>query len=510
LVKTQGGCHLAGLYNSIANKRPNGYINMKNLQNVWKFINDTLMSFMFGFSRDKTFWWFIPVVLGLMLRTDTLGVTSIVRFLELDPAGYWNLIHFFHSTAWSVEKLIKIWIKIIDLTGLLTYIDERILMIGDGIKAAGETSRTPCAKRLHQESGNTSKPEHIHGHLFGSLGLVIGNAAKQYCLPISMRIHDGCRPILQWLKSDYASDSHVTRLVREACRAACVLKKQTFLIMDRYFLSVPALKTIAEETLKAGASFITLITVAKGDPAAYELPVQSGKGRPRKKGKTIHLGELFETQADQFIEAELCLYGKMQKVKYFCLDLLWGKQLYQLLRFVLVRYNSTDCILVCTDLSVLPTRIIELYTYRFKIEAAFRSFTQVIHGFGFHFWSDYVPLLRKFDSAKQTVANLAEVIGSDARKKIIGAYNAIEGFVMFSCIAQGILQLCAIKFTEDLQNFPWRWLRTYSNTVPSEETVADCLRKSYQRLSRKSNNLDFLEIIESKKAPLGSLFELLA
>ena len=199
---------------------------MKNLKNVWKFINDILMSFTFSFSRDQTFWWFIPTIIGLMLRTDTLGVTSVVRFLDLNPSDYWNLIHFFHSKAWAVEKLIQIWTKIVDSLGMLTYIDGRILLLGDGIKAAGETTRTPCAKRLHQESGDTSKPEYIHGHLFGCLSLVIGNASKRYALPISMRIHDGCKPILQWVESEYAKDTHVTRLVREACKTAGILKKR--------------------------------------------------------------------------------------------------------------------------------------------------------------------------------------------------------------------------------------------------------------------------------------------
>jgi len=480
---------------------------MKNLKNVWEFINDILMSFWLSFSRDQTFWWFIPAVIGLMLRTDMLGVTSIIRFLALDPSGYWNLIHFFHSTAWTVERMIQTWVKVIDSTGMLTYIDERIVMIGDGIKAAGETTRTPCAKRLHQESGDTTKPEYIHGHLFGCLGVVIGNAAKRYALPISMRIHDGCKPILQWIESEYAEDSHVTRLVREACKVAGVLKKQTYLIMDRYFLSVPALQTIAEEAKKIGVSYITLITAAKNNPTAFELPVRKPRGRPPKKGEAVHLVELFRTRADQFTEATLCLYGETQKVKYLCLDLLWGEQLYQMLRFVLVRGGDVDRILACTDLTVLPTRIIELYSYRFKIEAAFRSFTQIIHGFGYRFWSDYVPLLKKTASAKETVENLTQVIGSDARKQIISAYKAIEGFVMFSCIALGILQLCAVKFAKDFQNFPWRWLRTYSSTIPSEDTVADCLRKSYPRISREYQNLEFLEIIRSKMAIEDVLFE---
>jgi hypothetical protein len=483
---------------------------MKNLKEVWKFINEILLKFMFSFSRDKSFCWFIPTVIGLMLRTDTLGVTSIIRFLGLNPGGYWNLNHFFHSAAWAVDKLIQTWFKAVDSVGMLSNADGRILMIGDGIKAAGETSRTPCAKRLRQESGDTSKPEHINGHMFGSLAVIISNASKRYALPISMRIHDGCKPILQWMKSEYAEDSHVTRLVREACKAAFALKKEAYLIMDRYFLSVPALQTIANEALKPGESYITLITAAKNNPAAYEPPVHNPKGRPQKKGKKVHLSEFFNTRADQFTQAELCLYGRMQKVKYLCLDMLWGDAWYQKLRFVLVRYDDTNRILVCTDLLVSPSQIIELYAYRFKIETAFRSFTQVIHGFGYHFWSRYVPTMNKFESAKETVEKLAQITWPDTRNKIISAYNAVEGFTMFNCIALGILQLCAIRFVEDFQNFPWRWLRTYSNSVPSEDTVADCLRRSYPRISREWQKLEFLEIIHSKKFTQDIEFYMLA
>jgi len=124
----------------------------------------------------------------------------------------------------------------------------------------------------------------------------------------------------------------------------------------------------------------------------------------------------------------------------------------------------------------------------------------------YFFWSGYVPLLRRFDSAKETVKKLAEVTGEDARNKIVSAYRAIEGFVTLSCVALGILQLCALRFTKELQNFPWRWLRTYSSPVPSEATVADCLRRSFPAISRESQNIDFLEIIQSKRTPEGQLF----
>jgi len=119
-------------------------------------------------------------------------------------------------------------------------------------------------------------------------------------------------------------------------------------------------------------------------------------------------------------------------------------------------------------------------------------------------------VLKKSYTAKETVEKLAQVTGSNARNKIIGAYKAIEGFVMFSCIALGILQLCAIRFAEDFQKFPWRWLRTYSSSVPSEDTVADCLRKAYPGISQEYRKIEFLEIIRSKKHHQGLDFDLIA
>jgi len=43
------------------------------------------------------------------------------------------------------------------------------------------------------------------------------------------------------------------------------------------------------------------------------------------------------------------LYGKEEKVEYWCLNLLWGVKLYQELRFVLVKYKGIESILVCQN-----------------------------------------------------------------------------------------------------------------------------------------------------------------
>ena len=52
-----------------------------------------------AFSRLRTFLWFATIVAGLTVRAELLGVTSIVRALNLRPRLYTTLLKNFHSSA---------------------------------------------------------------------------------------------------------------------------------------------------------------------------------------------------------------------------------------------------------------------------------------------------------------------------------------------------------------------------------------------------------------------------
>lgn len=62
---------------------------------MWKWIDETLQKFRYCFSRPQAFACFVIIVIGLMIRSDHLGVTSIVRELDLVDAAYRSLLHFF-------------------------------------------------------------------------------------------------------------------------------------------------------------------------------------------------------------------------------------------------------------------------------------------------------------------------------------------------------------------------------------------------------------------------------
>ena len=46
-----------------------------------KFIEEKLSAFKTCFTRTATYRWFVVVIVGLMTRTDFLGVTSLIRCL---------------------------------------------------------------------------------------------------------------------------------------------------------------------------------------------------------------------------------------------------------------------------------------------------------------------------------------------------------------------------------------------------------------------------------------------
>jgi len=58
-----------------------------------------------AFSRLSTFLWFATIVAGMTVRADMLGVTSIVRALNLRPALYHRLLAHFHSTGVKLDRL---------------------------------------------------------------------------------------------------------------------------------------------------------------------------------------------------------------------------------------------------------------------------------------------------------------------------------------------------------------------------------------------------------------------
>lgn len=463
------------------------------------FIDKVLCSFESCFSRKAAFRWFVTVTLGLMLRSDKLGLTSVIRDLALRPDSYLSMLHFFRASSWSLKDVRTRWFETVrDLAPL--YKEKGFCVLtGDGVKQSKEGRRIPGVKKLFQESENSAKPQFIHGHMFGGLGILAGEARRWACIPLSIRLHDGLQPASDWRSATVSCASHVVQMIEDAYKAAETFGS-SLLLLDRYFLSVPALERLAALN-KEGSVRMEIVTKAKRSCTAFEKPgpKKPGRGRPPKKGPAVHLKELFSLCSSQFQETDMELYGKKEKVRYYSTDLLWGQKLYREMRFVLVEYGGKQSILASTSLELDPAAVIRLYSYRFRIECTFRELKQQIGAFCYHFWSKHMPKLSYYKKAGEAEP-LSGVKDEKARKKILEAVRAIEMHMVLSCTAMGTLQILSIHLTGRVSSAQLRYQRTPSKERVSEAAVMYYLRKHIFRLMGKSPKLCITKIIQSQQS----------
>ena len=463
-----------------------------------KFIENILLCFRPCFSRKAAFSWFVTIIVGFMVRSDMLGITSVIRDLALNPALYNNMEHFFRADSWGWEDIFTVWTRIISSHAPLKRIAGRAVLVGDGVKRATDGKYMPCTKKMSQESESASKPSFIHGHLWGTVGVLAGNAFKTFCLPLSVQVHDGDGAISGWLGDE--SVSHVVQMLRDGFRAARYIGMSLF-VLDRYFLTKPMLMEWKAYSAQV-PGLLHVITRAKKNCTAYEEPgPYKGRGRRPVHGSSIHLRDLFVTHSQSFQNARLQIYGSIRDVRFLSRTYLWGQGLYQPLQSVFVEYGQTQAILVCTDLSMAAEDIIGAYACRFKIGAMFREMEQQLGGFCYHFWTYAVPRLDRY-RRKGSTDPLAQVKDSHQQQRIIKTLKATEGYVMFSCIAMGILQLLCLERQDDIRVSEFRYLRTPSRRVMSEASMMEYLRRNLFRFMAQEGNLTITKIISSKQVPL--------
>ncbi len=244
-----------------------------------------------------------------MLRSDKLGITSVIRDLALSPGCYPSLLHFFRSSAWSLGSIRRCWFSAVKEHLPLYKEGNFHILVGDGVKQPKEGRRMPGVKKLFQESENSAKPEYIHGHMFGGPGILAGTVRNWACIPLSIRLHDGLQAARAWNGAAVSSASHVVQMVEDAYHAALAFG-DSLLLPDRYFLTIPALEKLGILN-RDGDVRMEIITKAKRSCTAYEKtgPRKPGRGRHPKKGAAVHLKELFLSHQEKFLEAEIELYS---------------------------------------------------------------------------------------------------------------------------------------------------------------------------------------------------------
>ena len=457
-------------------------------------IESMLQEFRPCFSRQASFEWFSLILIGLLIRCDHLGLTSVVRWLFLQPENYDLILHFFRASSWQLDGLLSQWAQVAFKRYPLITFSGRTLMLGDGIKLGKEARRMPAIKTLHQDSDNTSKAPYIQGHHFGFVGLLVGSLTKAFCLPLRGQLHEGVDGLRDDLGWQGQPATIVTRMAHLVVWSAQQMGSLSYVALDAYFATGPAFGIFKAALNDEGQPWVHLITRAKDNYVAY---FDWGADRPKFQDQDkFSLQSIFQFP-ELFDEAEVTIYGESKRVAYYCATFMW-KPISGLIRFVWVIDGKRTYILMCSDLMLNPTEIITIYSYRWKIEVMFFALKHWLGGFSDHFWSKAFPKLKRGQTLDVTMCS------PETREKLAQTLDTIERFVNLAGIALGLLQYLALTHGAQIWASYHGWLRTYSSPVPSEAVVQSVIRAEFFAGAHKVPNCRTLQIIleKSMRGPL--------
>jgi hypothetical protein len=442
-------------------------------------------------SRTSTFLWLLVVLAALCLRPDLAGVTSLIRSLGLSDASYYCLLHFFHSPALDLDHLTQLWWQnLLHLFGRrLVRVNDRIVVLADGLKRPKEGRKMPAVKSLHQESRCNAKASFIMGHSLQAVALLVQAAGVCLAVPVAARIHEG----IVWSARDRRTLLDKLSALLLGLQGSGPLT----VVADAYY----AAAKFARSLLAGGHHLVTRV---RSNAVAYFPPsprrsCKPRRGRCRLYGAKTRLQDWFRYR-NQFAKAPSPVYGESGiALRYLSHDLLW-RPLGQLVRFVWVSHPTRgNLVLLCTDLSLNPLEIIRLYGWRFKIEVSFKQAIHTVGAYAYHFWmQDMTPLHR--GSGKQYVQRKSELYREHLRRKLA----AYERHIQLGLIAQGLLQSLALNF----RRLCWFNFHSYIRTAspqkpPSEWVVSHALRHTWPHfLSGSAQSAILKKFLSSKISPL--------
>ena len=438
-------------------------------------------------SRLRTFLWFATCVAGLTVRTDLLGVTSIVRALGLHERFYHRLLDHFHGTGIRLDKMSALWAQVVlRLFPDPLRVNGRLVLVGDGIKVPKSGKKMPAVKLLHQESESNTKPEYIMGHSLQAVSVLVQAANSVFAVPLAIRIHEG----LVWSNRD--KRSLLDKML--ALLSIVDIRNPFYFVADAYYASHKIINGLLEQDNH-------LVTRVRSNAVAYTLYNHQGaakRGRPRLYGKKVKLRSLFGDE--QVMEQAVSpVYGeKNVTLKYRVCDLLW-RPVGRLVRFVVIIHPSRGrCLLMSTDTSLDAIEIIRLYGLRFKIEHGFKQAVRVVGTFTYHFWMKKMKPLRRRNGNQYLHRETSEY--RQAVKRKINAYHL---FILAGVVSQGLLQYLASTAPKLVWACFGSWLRTIRPGIaPSELVVATALRHSLPEfLLNTADNNNLAKFIVDRQDP---------
>jgi hypothetical protein len=440
------------------------------------YVYHALESFRSAFARQRSWLLFCAVVLSFLAAPEMIGVTSMCRFWQGNEAVYHRFLHFFHSKAYDIETLLATWQGYVWRQAVAVQVTGRVVLLGDHTLVVKDGGRMPGVVSLHDASETQHKPSYFRGHCWGAIGLVVGTLEACFCLPLALRIHQGFRHLglVEPASPKRGTDPSLPeRVVQMALTVVIGQDCPAFLVLDAFF-SIAGVFRLARSVYSIALKqpYLVILTRAKKNYVAYfpATPKPAGRPGPQPRyGEKVHLMEVFD-HPQGFDEVECCVYGQQERVRLMSVSLLW-KPLGDALLFIFAITSRGPLILMCSDLRLSPITALELYCVRTRIEILFAVLKTLLGAFRFRFWTSHLPR-----HARRPTPNRAlKAPTAEHQAAVATCWHAYEVFVLCALIAQGLLQLIALRFGPEVWQQHHLYLRTRSRDLPSEKTVRQVL-----------------------------------
>ena len=439
-----------------------------------RYVYHALESFQSVFSRQRSWLLFAAVVLSFLAAPEMIGVTSMCRFWLGDERVYHRLLRFFRSKAYDYGQLLDAWQRYVLSQAVTVEVQGRCVLLGDHTHVVKDGGRMPGVVSLRETSETQRKPSYFRGQCWGAVGLVIGSLRACFCSPLEFRIHQGfCHRGEGQPGSACPRPSLAERVVHMALSFAVSHDRAAFLVLDAFFSTAGVFRLARSVySLVLKQPYLMILARAKKNYVAYfpaEPKPPQRRGPQPRYGEKVYLMECFD-HPHLFHTAQCHVYGKLEAVQLMSLPLLW-KPLGDWLLFIFAITSRGPIVLMSSDLTLSATTAIELYCVRSRIEILFDVMKNLLGAFRFHFWTKKLPR----HSRRPTANRKLKAPRPEHLPTVEACWQAYEIFVLCAAIALGLLQLIALRFTTEVWQRHFLYLRTRSRSLPSEKTVQQVL-----------------------------------
>jgi hypothetical protein len=446
----------------------------------WALLIQVLSTLQPAFPRGVSFFWFQVIIVGLIVRRDDDGITSIVRGVGLGERAYGSIVKHFERTSCDLSMVTELW-----TLAALKYLDEglyrvrgRLVIAVDSTKGKKSGERMPGVKLLRSSKTGAGEAEYIRGHHVHVAAVLACFGKCQVAIPLVARLCEGIKLS--------PNDLTLVRGKMVDIQDEMGHLPPSYVVADRFFGAGKYISAVLARghhvVCRVKSNAVCVDRIDSSSPRETR-----GRGRPRMYANA----EKVTARAGRLPQHALpCPWDKAtMKVTSF---VAFWKPLGRNVRWVVARHpsHSAPFIALSTDLTLSTHDVLHrLYAPRWSIETGFMFIKKQLGFFMYRFWTSAL------DPSKKTKRDLyLHRMDDDTRNAILAKVRSYDYFLQCAAIAQGLLQIVSIRLSENVRDQIDFFLRTVrDDSRPSEMLVRKVLTASLP---------NFLQATQ-KPSPLG-------